>query len=632
MVSKFMNFPGPKKGKGRMVIKRPASLKTQSWKQVPYVRGNHAVPARGVRREQAHWRRVVPELLKASDIDIVKMLIHDKILPDWSGKRCPKCNRGTLSTLQTHCNEAKPKYRCSSKACQQRIHPQYLHPLFHAGRGPEALSLQTQSALLLLVILRVPLASIHLILGVNQKVVEAMHKNLQLVRKKYVVQKEKGIKFGASGKWSDVEGDEATFDKRDVLSDAAWEHEVKADRSMLWEQWCGLVKRGKPQTLVLARLSPTLTATRSPGPGPITKQDWGPLGKKWLANRSVIFHTDSAKAYKMKLPGVLHDSVVHQKKRVKKNGKWEWTTTSCLGERPWRWNVAPSTLTAAGNLLRNVCRKGRTFVLAWAACKPKFVLPSMSIGTGGTTCGCAQENSCPLTCLRLWFLRLERLCARTSPVRKKLLLCRRTCAWFLPSLCELHSQYWLEIYGSSLPMIMQVYWMMIEDYSPPMTSEVLTSGLMTEVCSPPMTSEVPTSGLMTEVCSPPMTSEVPTSGLMTEVCSPPMTSEVPTSGLMTEVCSPPMPSEVPTSGLMTEVCSPPMTSEVPTSGLMTEVCSPPMTSEVPTSGLMTEVCSPPMTSEFSMCGLMTKYYHHSSTAGILRPFQTHKKGRLFRGG
>ncbi|CAL1168609.1 unnamed protein product [Cladocopium goreaui] len=127
------------------------------------------------------------------------------------------------------------------------------------------------------------------------------------------------------GKWSDVEGDEATFDKRDVLSDAAWEHEVKADRSMLWEQWCGLVQRGKPQTLVLARLSPTLTATRSPGPGPITKQDWGPLGKKWLANRSVIFHTDSAKAYKMKLPGVLHDSVVHQKKRVKKNGKWEWT-------------------------------------------------------------------------------------------------------------------------------------------------------------------------------------------------------------------------------------------------------------------------------------------------------------------
>ena len=390
------------------------------------------VPVRGVRREQAHWRRVVPELLKASDIDIVKMLIHDKILPDWSGKRCPKCNRGTLSTLQTHCNEAKPKYRCSSKACQQRIHPQYLHPLFHAGRGPEALSLQTQSALLLLVILRVPLASIHLILGVNHKVVEAMHKNLQLVRKKYVVQKEKGIKFGASGKWSDVEGDEATFDKRDVLSDAAWEHEVKADRSMLWEQWCGLVQRGKPQTLVLARLSPTLTATRSPGPGPITKQDWGPLGKKWLANRSVIFHTDSAKAYKMKLPGVLHDSVVHQKKRVKKNGKWEWTKPTFVKMKVHKLPGGKTVKVKCGT--QHIDRR-------W-----KFIKERLSKGTNVRagmgrlqaqirsaqyeywTCGCAQENSCPLTCLRLWFLRLERLCARTSPVRKKLLLCRRTCA------------------------------------------------------------------------------------------------------------------------------------------------------------------------------------------------------------
>ena len=111
------------------------------------------------------------------------------------------------------------------------------------------------------------------------------------VRKKYVVQKEKGIKFGASGKWSDVEGDEATFDKRDVLSDAAWEHEVKADRSMLWEQWCGLVQRGKPQTLVLARLSPTLTATRSPGPGPITKQDWGPFGQEMVGQPLWDFST-----------------------------------------------------------------------------------------------------------------------------------------------------------------------------------------------------------------------------------------------------------------------------------------------------------------------------------------------------
>lgn len=34
MAQKFRNFLGPKKGKGRMVIKRPASLKTTSWKKI----------------------------------------------------------------------------------------------------------------------------------------------------------------------------------------------------------------------------------------------------------------------------------------------------------------------------------------------------------------------------------------------------------------------------------------------------------------------------------------------------------------------------------------------------------------------------------------------------------------------
>ena len=76
-----------------------------------------------------------------------------------------------------------------------------MRPLFHAGRGPDALSFQIQAALLLLVVLRVPQASIDLILGVNHKVVEAMQKNLHLVRKKLVLKKEKDIKFGASAKW-----------------------------------------------------------------------------------------------------------------------------------------------------------------------------------------------------------------------------------------------------------------------------------------------------------------------------------------------------------------------------------------------------------------------------------------------
>ena len=36
----------------------------------------------GVWREQSHWKCAMPELLKATDMNIVKMLIKDKLLPD----------------------------------------------------------------------------------------------------------------------------------------------------------------------------------------------------------------------------------------------------------------------------------------------------------------------------------------------------------------------------------------------------------------------------------------------------------------------------------------------------------------------------------------------------------------------
>ena len=233
MVHKFVNFPGPKKGKARMVLERPASMKTATWKKTPYVRGSRDIPARGIREVHAHWQRTVPELLKASDYKIVKMLIEDKILPDWSNKRCPKYNKGTLSSLKMHSNESKPKYRCGRKECHQRVHPQHLHPLFQAGRGPEALSLQLQASLLLLFLLRVSLVSIHLILGVNHKVIETMQRRLEEIRKKHVLQKEKDIVSGASMTWADVEGDEATFDKKDISVDPSWTEEIQDDCCLL---------------------------------------------------------------------------------------------------------------------------------------------------------------------------------------------------------------------------------------------------------------------------------------------------------------------------------------------------------------------------------------------------------------
>ena len=66
------------------------------------------------------------------------------------------------------------------------------------------------------------------------------------------------------------------------------------------------------------------TKPRSPGPGPIKKYDWKPLADKWLKDKRVLLHTDSARAHNSKTRGVLHASVVHKKCRVWVGGRWVW--------------------------------------------------------------------------------------------------------------------------------------------------------------------------------------------------------------------------------------------------------------------------------------------------------------------
>ena len=43
---------------------------------------------------------------------------------------------------------------------------------------------------------------------------------------------------------------------------------------------------------------------------------------KHLRNRRVFAHTDSAKSYNLRVDGVLHDRVVHARKRVLVKGKF----------------------------------------------------------------------------------------------------------------------------------------------------------------------------------------------------------------------------------------------------------------------------------------------------------------------
>ena len=45
------------------------------------------------------------------------------------------------------------------------------------------------------------------------------------------------------------------------------------------------------------------------------------MAKRYLEGRRVILHTDKARSYQLRVKGVLHDMVIHKKRRVKRNGK-----------------------------------------------------------------------------------------------------------------------------------------------------------------------------------------------------------------------------------------------------------------------------------------------------------------------
>ena len=133
------------------------------------------------------------------------MLVKDKLLPNWKGKCCPRCKAGILSELKLHKPSGQYKHRCSSRNCHVWMSPHHLHPLFTDGRGTGATSLQDQSAMLLLKLLRVPHPAIHVLLDINHKGIEDMEKKLCELRREFVEKKEKEIVFGDGRNWKDVE-------------------------------------------------------------------------------------------------------------------------------------------------------------------------------------------------------------------------------------------------------------------------------------------------------------------------------------------------------------------------------------------------------------------------------------------
>ena len=210
-----------------------------------------------------HFKRAIPELLAASDEDIVRLLIDDQILPDLAEAHCPRCAGGRLSVLKVD-GQRGCHYRCGSKTCQAHIQPHHAHPLFCSARGDRHVKLQVQAPTLLCLLADIPQSSISTILGLNHKHVERLSVALDEARYKCVLREEPRIQFGGLPEWVDVEADEV-----DLAKGAAEPDQIENDsETVIWEQWAGVVQRGRPESLVLFRLNPKKDWPARPGSGP----------------------------------------------------------------------------------------------------------------------------------------------------------------------------------------------------------------------------------------------------------------------------------------------------------------------------------------------------------------------------
>jgi hypothetical protein len=315
-----------KKGKLRLVAKnlikkkpstckKPACAKSATTLNVPYVR--HGAASRKNRMEQAQWSCNLKDIYAApSEKHLIDMLIKQGVLEDWDGASCPACGVGTLGPLRDIPGRGW-QYKCGHRHCRRILPAHHQHPVLSVASGSRFVPLQDQAAVLFCCVANVKRSTAHLLTGMNHKLIEGIYTRFEERTSEYVVAKENDIEFGHGIPWADVEADEVDLRK-------SLQCDEDGNEQLAWEQWGGLVQRGAPETLVLTRLDPMRTKLNAPGPGPIRKRDWKPTATRWLQGRKVVLHTDGARAYKMAINGVVHDNVVHQKKRRVINGKAVW--------------------------------------------------------------------------------------------------------------------------------------------------------------------------------------------------------------------------------------------------------------------------------------------------------------------
>lgn len=307
-------WPVPKRGKARNHGKRPSSSmavsQKKNFKAMPYVRGPKVQNKFG--KERNHYGVSIERLASMQPRQLIHKLTKDGILPAWNGSTCLHCAEGRLGKLRYFKERKHWAHRCSRKGCQKLTQSHSFHPIFFGGSGSSVTSLGQQAAILCCAVAGVPVTATPLIPDMDDKAVFRIYEGLEKGCAQHICQKQKHIKYGGDDAGWDVEADEVDLAKNIV------------ETSITWEQWGGLVERGRPESLCLFRLKPKDTNKRAPGPGPIRRRDWKPIADKFLKSRQVILHTDGARAYKMNIRGIAHYNVVHKKKKILQNGKYAW--------------------------------------------------------------------------------------------------------------------------------------------------------------------------------------------------------------------------------------------------------------------------------------------------------------------
>ena len=249
--------------------------------------------------------------------NLVLQMTSDGFLKNWNQHLCPHCGEGCVTPLAKFGNTWQ--YRCRHAVCHKTILPHACHPIFETAWGKSFKSLREQMKHLFGLVIGLTTAQNHLLWESSDKHISEMSKRLDRARAAHVRKWEQQIRFGdpIQREWYDVEADEV-----DLAKDF-----VDGGKNVQWQQWAGIVERGRPASLVLFRTTGKKTKARAPGPGPIRKKDWKPAARRWLKGRKVFLHSDGARSYKLGmnrkdfLDGVVHDYVVHKLKKTKNGNK-----------------------------------------------------------------------------------------------------------------------------------------------------------------------------------------------------------------------------------------------------------------------------------------------------------------------